>query len=570
MVRSAAPALSQDAVIVATYPARKTSSANVLRNGSFVLLFGGQCISLTGNAAATIAFPLLLFQQTHSLLQMGLASLPRMLAYLLLSLPAGVWMDRWDRKRAMVFAEVGRIVLLGSIPAAAILGRLTLTQIYIVLAVEAVLFVLFDTALTPSLMAVITPEQSDGAAALISVGANAAPLFGSPLGGMLYAASATLPFLGNAVAYALSAASLLLISQPFQRYRPRQKGQPRRASAGAGRAWEGAPGAPGSLGGAQEGFDDGSPTHLGVRVEIVAGVRWLWHQRRLRWLALLSAGNNLVLASATLALLVIATVQLHALPAAIGVVLSAFAGGSILGSWIGYVALRHARCETVFIVASVLLALVWPVLVVATTIPMLMGVAAAIAMWDQVANVAQYSYRLRVIPDQMAGRVQSVYKLVLWTTQPLGILLLPISFQAIGIHATLLVAAAVLALLALIAIGALRDRDAHRHAPQSRNGVPAVPVMQSARELYPIPPLWTPVLWLSGRAWTTSAWFNHLEQRELLARARTTPLHLSPPLPPASAPLPLPPDRKISSVRSPRSLRAVHGDPYGEEEGSWS
>src|SRR5215472_12112758 len=116
------------------------------RNRDYLLLISGQGVSEMGSQISLIAFPFLMFALTHSALQAGLMTSLRSLPYALFTLPAGVLVDRWDRKRLMVFCDLGRALALGSIPVALLLGHLTYIQLYLVSLIEGTLFVFFSLA----------------------------------------------------------------------------------------------------------------------------------------------------------------------------------------------------------------------------------------------------------------------------------------------------------------------------------------------------------------------------------------------------------------------------------------
>src|SRR5215471_12229744 len=84
------------------------------RNRDFLLLWSGQAVSTMGSSATELALPLLILGITHSPAQAGFAAALRSLAYLLLGLPAGALIDRWDRKRTMILCDAGRALALGS------------------------------------------------------------------------------------------------------------------------------------------------------------------------------------------------------------------------------------------------------------------------------------------------------------------------------------------------------------------------------------------------------------------------------------------------------------------------
>ncbi|HUC59882.1 MAG TPA: MFS transporter, partial [Streptosporangiaceae bacterium] len=85
------------------------------RNRDFLLLWTGQVVSTVGMRVSALAYPLLVLYLTGSPLLAGLVASAQTVPFLLLYLPAGVLVDRWNRKRVMLTADGSRAVLLGSI-----------------------------------------------------------------------------------------------------------------------------------------------------------------------------------------------------------------------------------------------------------------------------------------------------------------------------------------------------------------------------------------------------------------------------------------------------------------------
>jgi MFS family permease len=103
------------------------------RHRDFLLLWSGQTISELGSQITAWALPLtavILLKATAS--QMGLLVAIRNGAYVLVGLFAGVWVDRVRRRPLLIVTDIGRALLLGSIPIAALLGYLSMLQLYII------------------------------------------------------------------------------------------------------------------------------------------------------------------------------------------------------------------------------------------------------------------------------------------------------------------------------------------------------------------------------------------------------------------------------------------------------
>jgi MFS family permease len=85
------------------------------RNRDYLLLWSGEIVSELGTQVSQLAYPLLILALTGSPAQAGLAGTLRSLPYLLLSLPAGALIDRWNRKLVMILCDTGRALCLASI-----------------------------------------------------------------------------------------------------------------------------------------------------------------------------------------------------------------------------------------------------------------------------------------------------------------------------------------------------------------------------------------------------------------------------------------------------------------------
>ena len=97
------------------------------RQRNFMLLWAGQTISMTGSAVTTVALPLVAITMLRaSVVQVGLLTAATYGAFLLVSLPAGVAVDRLPKRKIMIWCDCSRLVIIGSVPVAAALHRLTL------------------------------------------------------------------------------------------------------------------------------------------------------------------------------------------------------------------------------------------------------------------------------------------------------------------------------------------------------------------------------------------------------------------------------------------------------------
>lgn len=388
----------------------RPETARLFRNRDWLLLWSGQLVSVVGTQISQLAYPLLMLALTKSPAQAGFISSARILPYLLLGLPAGAFVDRWDRRRVMIVCDAGRALALGSIPIALALGRLPLAQLYAVALVEGTLNVFFNLAETAALTRVVAREQIPSAITLNEVTLSTGTMLGPALGGLVFAIGQGFAFLADAISYAVSVVSIFFI----------------RAELSAARVAE-----PKRL------FDD-----------IREGVVWLWRQSLMRFLALV-VGWTVMIESGYLLVVIILAQRMNASSAIIGLVLGAGGVGSIIGAALSSMVMRRFTFGQIAIGVHWIWALLLPLFVIAPNPLALAGIMLAAFGITPIFFVAQYSYRLTRIPDALQGRVNGVIRLLLFGGQPVGFTLAGLLSQSIGPRGAILVFAGLLVALAL-------------------------------------------------------------------------------------------------------------------------
>ncbi len=354
------------------------------RNRDYLLLVCGQIVSTLGSQFSLIAFPLLALFITGSPAQAGLIGSVRLLPYFLLSLPAGALSDRWDRKRVMQICDTGRALSLASIPVAYALGHLALLQLYLVSLLEGTLFVFFDLAEVACMPQVVGREQIVAATTQNEIGRNVAFLLGPALGGAIYSLGKFLPFLLDACSYLLSVLSLSWIRATFQQERA------------------------------------GRPEKLWI--EIRAGLLWIWRQPLIFFIAFTGTLNHLLFDGIVLLVIVLGQ-HMHATPFAIGLALAMDGVGSMIGSILADRFQQVLTFRVAFIAGHWLWAGLWFLLLFPRDMLILSIIIALLYVVLIIADLAQFSYRRILIPDELQGRVNSVFRLISYSGAPLGLAL---------------------------------------------------------------------------------------------------------------------------------------------------
>jgi MFS family permease len=370
-----------------------SNPASLWRNRNYLLLQGGQIVSFIGNQQQFLALPLLVLALTGSTIQAGLAIGCNAVATLVVSPIAGVLVDRWDRKKTMVWCDIGRTLVIVTIPLAFWFHILTMVQIYIVVVLAGVLGTLFSVANAAALPNVVTQDQLPSALAQSQSAYTIVRILGSLIGGTLYSLGKVIPFLVNAFSFGISVLSLSLMRGNFQR------GQ--------------------------------ETAHQSLHKAITEGFSWLWRQPLLRFLTIVNGADSLRYGAGYLVILVLAQ-HLHASASGIGAIFMAAAIGAFLGNIVSNWARKHFRFGKITISMLWLEALMFPLYAIAPNILVMCLVAAAEEFVAPIYTISLDTYRLTVTPDAMRGRTSSTVQLVIQGAQSLGAILGGILIQECG------------------------------------------------------------------------------------------------------------------------------------------
>ena len=359
------------------------SAASYLSEG---LLFGSLPV-----LAATLTRDARLISVTAALHQSG---------WLLLGLVSGVVADTVPRLRIMWLANAVRALTAGTFAALVGTGHTSLPLVYGLGFVLGLAAPFFDNASSAVLPELVRPADFQRANSLTQLAlAGAANLLGPVLGTALFVLAPAAPFGLAAVAYALG----MLVTMVLSRREP-------------------APARP-----------DDRPGSWALLRE---GLSYLARHRVLRAQAAAVGMVNLVTSGALAVAILYVLQELHLPQASYGLVISSFAVGAIAG---GVVTVRLTRRlgerrAVLIALAAFGLAMIvlggLPQLVVSLSAMMLMG------FFSMVWNITVNSYRQRVVPLALLGRVTSVFRMAAFLTMPLGALLAGLGAHAMGLRWT--------------------------------------------------------------------------------------------------------------------------------------
>ncbi|WP_182113398.1 MULTISPECIES: MFS transporter [unclassified Actinotalea] len=357
---------------------------------AFTNLFTANLSSSLGDGISRVAAPLLAARLTDDPLLVAGVTVAAMLPWLLLAIPAGVLVDRVDRRHALGFANGARTAAALALVLLVATGTLTIWWLLAVVFVYGALETVYDGAVRAVVPSLVGRTDLHRANSRIEAGELVVQNFAAaPLTSWLFAAAVVAPLGLGAAVFALAAVLAFLLPA---------------AAAGTHRA---------------------STSEPAVRWyrQLVDGYRFIRGNRMLLTLWLLSTATGLCFAAATATWVVFVLDRLAVPEAWFGSVLLAGAVGGILGT------LVVGRLATAFGTG--------PVMAVANLVASaaLIGVGAVPTLWVGVAgfaltsaaitvwNVLVVSLRQSLVPSALLGRVHGTWRTLLWGTTPVGALL---------------------------------------------------------------------------------------------------------------------------------------------------
>jgi MFS family permease len=353
----------------------------------FAKFWVGQTISNLGSSFTQWAVPLLVFQLTHSAVSLGAAVAATFLPYLLFGLPLGAWMDRVDRKRAMIALDSINTLVILSIPLVAQFGHLNVWLIYAVTFVQSTVFIAFSAGEFAAIPSLVSTDDLVTANGRIQATFSAAQVAGPLLAGVLVS---FLPLAWvmafDAGSFAVSALSLSLIRGSFNL------------------------------------VSDESKEATTILQDVREGLRYVLGHPVLRNISAMMALINFVNAGVFAELVLFATERLDASKFEIGVLFAAGSAGVVVTGLLAG-SLRKRFSFTALAMTSLML--------MGGCIIAFAGMRwywAALPLWAASSglgilfNINTGSLRQAIVPNHLLSRVMSIASVLAWSAIPAGAL----------------------------------------------------------------------------------------------------------------------------------------------------
>ncbi len=375
----------------------------------FLKLWSGETVSLLGDQFTALAFPLVaVVILGASSAQMGILQALTTLPFLLFGLLAGVWADRYRRRRLMIASDISRALLLISVPAAYILSMLSIPLLYLVSFTTGVFTTIFDISYQAYLPSLVDRELLTDANGKLQASSAVASVAGPGIAGVvIQLISAPFAIFLDSFSFIWSALSLSWIRRGEEQVGGYAK---------------------------QE--------HGPILKEMMEGLVLVLRETRLRAIAACTATANLFTAMIFAVIILYAVQQLGMNALSLGVMFAMGSVGTLLGALAaGKLAVRLALGRT--IVLSVLVgAIGWAIVIVAAPANGFLALVTSFFIGNfgaVVYNVNQVSFRQALVPVKLQGRLNATMRFIVWGTLPLGSLIGGYVGQVTGLHAALVV-----------------------------------------------------------------------------------------------------------------------------------
>jgi MFS family permease len=380
------------------------------RDRSFLLLWAGQTISTLGSTVSDLAIPTAAIFLFHAgPFQVSLLGALETLPFVGVGLLLGPIADRVRRRPILIACDVGRFLVLASIPLAAVAGVLTIYQLYAAALLTGIFNVFFQVAYQAYLPALVTRRLIMGANTRLYVTETVAGTVGPAIAGFLIQA------VGAAQAVAVDSASYLLSALAFLLIR-----KPEAKPAAGPRA--------------------------GFRAELAEGLRFVFASPILRRLAAGNATFTIGWRMIEGLLLLFCYRRLHMTPAQVGILFAVLSVCLVISVLMRERVTRIVGFGRLMFLSQLVTAL--PAFGIAASglgggLPLLYASIIVQGLAAGIFDVAQLTLRQLITPDRLQARMNATMRTLFWGPRPLGFLLGGALGSWIGLVPTMLIGAAI-------------------------------------------------------------------------------------------------------------------------------
>jgi MFS family permease len=371
-------------------------SGGLWRHGDFLKLWSAETISQFGTQVTQLALPLVaVITLDVSAFEVAALGVVEFAPFLLISLPAGVWVDRLPRRPILIAGDLGRAFLLASVPLAYAFDVLTIWQLYVVGFFVGICTVFFDVAYQSYLPSLVEREQLVEGNSKLEISRSGAQLGGPAIAGVLVEVlRAPFAILADAISFLASGLFVLGIGK-------REENVPTR--------------------------EQRKETKSSMRTELGEGLRWVLGNAYLRTIAACTATFNFFGSLMGAIIIVYLVRSLEMSPSMIGLLFGLANVGYLVGALTSNrIARRIGVGPAIFAGGLCGIALLLVPLApqdANSAFPFLVAAETVVGFGVVLYNVTQVSMRQAITPERLQGRMNSVMRFIVWGVMPVGTLL---------------------------------------------------------------------------------------------------------------------------------------------------
>jgi len=409
-----------------------TPRRGLLRDRNFALLISGETISELGTSITFLVFPLVAIATLHaSAFAVGIVAAAGNAGWLVIGLPAGVWVDRMRRRPILIATDIGSAMSLVSVPVASAFDVLTVAQLAGVAFALSLLSVLYDVAYPAFLPSIVAEDRLVHGNGLMEASANGARIGGPGVGGILVQLlGAPVALLADAVSFLVAATTTALM-----------------------RVGESRPVA----------VVEAAPTKF--RQELSAGLAYVIGTPVVRALTVAATVGNFVFGGYSPLVILLLSRQLRLSAGAIGVLVAVGGIGGVLGALLaGPISARIGDARLLWTAAGIAVPCLFLVPMASRGLGLTWFVLGSVGETACIAafNVSVRAAMQRTSPPSMLGRVTASARVFSRGALPLGALVGGALAAATSPRAALFTMLAVYVILPVVAVG-VADRPGAKH-----------------------------------------------------------------------------------------------------------
>lgn len=392
-------------------PAGRSKHRSLWHDPNFLRMWSGQAFSQFGAQITELAIPVLAVLILNATeFEVGLLTASGVAAFLVVGLPAGAWIDRMRKRHVMIAADLVRAVALATLPLLWWLGALQMWHLYVVALVMGIATVFFDVSYQSIVPSLVKPAQIAEANGKFESTAQVANIAGPAVGGWLIGIlTAPIAILGTVVTY-IASFLVLSVTRDSEVVSPKHERSP-------------------------------------IMTEIGEGLRWVFGNRYLRRIVGTTGLSNFASNVSFTLLPIFLLRELGFSPASMGLIFALGSIGGLLGAiatphivrWIG-----EARAIPISAIAFSVMGVFLPLaaMVPAIALPLLVAQFFVSSFMVLLYNITQVTFRQRITPPRLLGRMNASIRFVVWGVMPIASLLAGVLGAWLGVVPTMWIGAA--------------------------------------------------------------------------------------------------------------------------------